>query len=334
MGVDGKDIKIIQNLYWNQESSVLIDGELSNWIEIKRGVRQGCVLSPLLFNIYSEEIIREGLENMKEGIKINGITINNLRFADDTILLACSEEDLQNLLTSINKQSEKMGLKINENKTKIMKISKIKQPYISNININNKPIEAVNSITYLGRQFNHILDHSVEIKKRIGMAKSSFLKLKNILCNTKLNIDIKCKVLKCYVWSVLLYGCETWTLKKDCVNRLNAFEMWSYRRMLKIKWTDKVSNKNVLERVNQKRQLMYIIKKRKTQYLGHILRNSEYELPRLTLEGKRGRGRPRLTWLDKIKEWTKKKNEELFRLAQNREDFRLLVANLHCEDGT
>ena len=111
LDIDGKDLRVIRNLYWDQSAAVRIGGELSEYTLIKRGVRQGCVMSPDLFNIYSEMILRN-LENYP-GVKINGENINNIRYADDTVLIADSEENLQNLLDITIEKSEEMGLTLN-----------------------------------------------------------------------------------------------------------------------------------------------------------------------------------------------------------------------------
>ena len=115
---------MIRNLYWDQSAAVRIGGELSEYKLIKRGVRQGCVMSPDLFNIYSEMILRN-LENYP-GVKINGENINNIRYADDTVLIADSEENLQRLLDITIEKSEEMALTLNGKKTDCMVISKKK----------------------------------------------------------------------------------------------------------------------------------------------------------------------------------------------------------------
>ena len=118
---------MIRNLYWDQSADVRIGGELSEYKLIKRGVRQGCVMSPDLFNIYSEMILRN-LENypLGLGVKINGENINNIRYADDTVLIADSEENLQRLLDITIEKSEEMGLTLNVKKTECMVVSKKK----------------------------------------------------------------------------------------------------------------------------------------------------------------------------------------------------------------
>ena len=122
LDIDGKDLRVIRNLYWDQSAAVRIGGEFSEYTLIKRGVRQGCVMSPDLFNIYSEMILRN-LENYP-GVKINGENTNNIRYADDTVLIADSEENLQRLLDITIEKSEEMGLTLNVKKTECMVISK------------------------------------------------------------------------------------------------------------------------------------------------------------------------------------------------------------------
>ena len=174
------------------------------------------------------------------------------------------------------------------------------------------------------------LDPDTEIKCRIEAARSSFNKMKNLLCNDNLNLKLRQRMIKCYVWSVLLYGVEAWTLKMNIINRLEAFEMWIHRRMLRISWTDKISNTEVLRRANTQRELFTTIKLRKTSYFGHIMRGKKYVILQLVIEGKiegrRGVGRKKLSWLRNIREWTGMRGvEELFRAAQKRDFIKVIV---------
>ena len=110
LNLDGKDVRLINNLYWSQQAAINIDNNLTPWIEIKRGVRQGCVLSPDLFSIYGEIILRNVMG--MEGIKVGGVNINNIRYADDTVIIADTSEKLQALVDVDKTESERMGLKI------------------------------------------------------------------------------------------------------------------------------------------------------------------------------------------------------------------------------
>ena len=117
-----KDKRLIGNLYWEQQATVRIDNSISSFLPIQRGVRQGCILSPKLFNLYTEKIFRES--NEIKGCVIGGHNVNNPRYADDTTLLAESEEELQKVVDQVKKNSEKMGLKMNVKKTKTMLVSR------------------------------------------------------------------------------------------------------------------------------------------------------------------------------------------------------------------
>ena len=121
MGVPDHLTCLLRNLYAGQEATVRTRHGTTDWFQIRKGVHQGCVLSPCLFNFYAEYIMRNaGLDEAQAGIKIAGRNINNLRHADDTTLMAESEEELKSLLMKVKVESEKFGLKLNIQKTKIV----------------------------------------------------------------------------------------------------------------------------------------------------------------------------------------------------------------------
>ena len=140
---------LLRNLYAGQEATVRT-GHGTNWFQIGKGVRQGCILSPCLFNLYVEYIMRNsGLEEAQAGIKITGRNINNLRYADDTTLIAQSEEELKSLLMKVKEESEKVGLKLNIQKTKIM----VSGP-ITSWQLDGETVETVSDFYFFGLQ-NH-----------------------------------------------------------------------------------------------------------------------------------------------------------------------------------
>jgi hypothetical protein len=146
-----------------------------------------------------------------------------------------------------------------------------------------------------------------EIKSRITKAKPAFNK-KKILFTSKLDLNLRKKLVKCYIWSVALYGAGTWTLRKVDQKYLESFEMWCWRRMEKISWTDRVRNEEVLHRLKEERNILHTIKRRKANWIGHILRRNC--LPKHVIEGKLDgriemtgrRGRRRKQLLDDLKE--------------------------------
>ena len=141
-----------------------------------------------------------------------------------------------------------------------------------------------------------------------------------------------------YIWSTLQYGVETWTITGSMAKRLSAFEMWCYRRMLRISWTEKVSNEEVLERAKIKKRLYNIIQTKKLQYFGHIIRQNGDTLHRTVLDGKvngsRGRGRPRTKWTTNITKWTGLEYHQAVRQAPHRQEWRTIASNPRQEDGT
>jgi hypothetical protein len=324
LGLDAKDIRIIANLYWNQTATVRLQN--SNETEdfsIKKGVRQGCILSPMLFNLYVEKAFAEAVADSNKGIKVNGIFVNNIRYADDTAIVADNIEDLQCLLNDLTLASEARGLKINIKKTKSMIISRNDYPN-AKIYVSGEEIEQVRQFKYLGCLLNEGWDPENEIKSRVEQARNAFLRLRKFLTDRKLDFNLRYKMLKCYVWPVLLYGMEAWTLKASSINKLEVFEMWCLRRMLRISWTDRVRNEEVLRRAGlQDRELFNYVKSKKTAYLGHIIRGERYTFQQLILEGKiegrRGLGRKKMSWLRNIRQWTGIHSYEMLRnAAKNR----------------
>ena len=160
--------------------------------------------------------------------------------------------------------------------------------------------------------------------------------MSKMLTSRSIKVETKKRLVKCYIWSTLLYGAETWTLTRAMIGKIEAFEMWIYRKILKISYTEHRTNEYVLQKMNTRRSLMNTIKQRKCVYFGHLIRGEG--LQRLLLEGKfngkRERGRPRFTWFSNIKEWTGMNYAEAIRKAQHREDWASMTANLLRAEGT
>ena len=167
--IDGKDLRLLRNLYWDQTATVRVDNELSGWAKIQRGVRQGCVLSPDLFSLYSETILRH--LNDCSGISVGGRLINNIRYADDTVLIATSEEDLQKLLDIMIAESESFGLNLNAKKTFCMAISGKEKIPVCNLLINASSVVQVEKFSYLGSWITSNRRSWCDMKSRIAQAK-------------------------------------------------------------------------------------------------------------------------------------------------------------------
>lgn len=153
------------------------------------------------------------------------------------------------------------------------------QPNYKRNKLGSEKLKQVHRFKYLGVIIDDQLNHEVEIKSRIEQARQAFIKWKTLLADRNLSTSLKLRTLKCYIWSILLYGVETWTLTTTATKRIEPFEMWLYRRMLKIPWTAKTTNTQVLQDMGTVRQLLKTIISRKCYYLGHIARNDhKYQL--------------------------------------------------------
>jgi hypothetical protein len=332
-GVDEQDLRIISELYWHQTATIEIEHTTSEDIQIRRGVRQGCVLSPLLFNLYSESIFREALDEVQGGIKINGISIDNIRYADDTVLIASNAQELQNIINAVVHHSEMFGLHLNVSKTKTLVFSKT--PINVQVYAKGQIIEQVNSIKYLGTNINSQCNPKKEILSRIEQARKTFMSIKTFFTRSDLSLQLRIRMIRCYVFSVLLYGCESWTMDSEIEKRIDAFEMYIYRRMLRIPWVQRVTNVEVLRRMCKQKELLRIIKERKMQYLGHVLRGERYELLQVILEGKvqgkRSVGRRQNSWLKDLRRWFDRSSAEIFRAAVSKTTIAIWIANLRKE---
>ena len=174
MGIPGHLTCLLRNLYADQEAIVRTGHETTDWFQIGKGVRQGCILSPCLFNFYAEYIMRNaGLGEAQAGIKIARRNINNLRYADDTTLMAESEEELKSLLMKVKEESEKVGLKLNIQKTKIMASGPITSWEIDG--------ETVSDFIFGGCKITADGDYSHEIKRCILFGRKVMTNLDSIL---------------------------------------------------------------------------------------------------------------------------------------------------------
>ena len=201
---------LLRNLYAGQEATVGTGHGTTDWFQIGKGVHQGCILSLCLFNLYAEYIMRNAkLEEAQGGIKIAGRNINNLRYANDTILMAESKEELKGLLMKVKEESEKVGLKLNIQKSKITASGPI-----TSWKIDGETVETVSDFIVLGSKIIADGDCSHEIKRCLLLERRVMTNLDSILTSKDITLPTKVRLVKAMVFPVVMYGCESWTVKK------------------------------------------------------------------------------------------------------------------------
>ena len=319
-GIEEGRVQIMKSLYSSASSAVLLNNNVSNCFRTTTvGVRQGCLLSPILFNLYLENM-RETLHNFKSTIFIGGRIISNLRFADDIDLMGGNNDELQELTDRLSNSAREYGMEISSEKSKVMVNSGGNTTV--QISMNGQQLEEVMAFKYLGATLTKDGRSTAEIKIRLAIATASMAKLNKIWSSKDVSFSTKVKLYKTLVLSTLLYGCESWTLTADSTKRIQAFKNKCYRRMLGISWMDRKTNefvqRGIKVRAGQQENLLGIVKRRKLAWFGHFSRHNSLAKTVLqgTLEGGRKRGRQVKCWADNLKEWTRQDSPTLTRLAE------------------
>ena len=207
-----------------------------------------------------------GLDEAQAGIKIAGGNINKPRYADNTILMAESEEELKSLLMKAIERSENVGLKLNIQKIKIMAPGPI-----TSWQIDGEKVETVADFIFLGSKITLDGDCSHEIKRHSLLGKKVMTNIDSILKNRDITLPTKVRLVKAMVFPVVMYGCESWTVKKAERRRIDAFELWCWRRLLRVPWTARRSNQSILREINPGISLEGMMLKLKLQYFGHLM---------------------------------------------------------------
>ena len=238
MGIPDHLTCLLRNLYSGQEATVRTGHGTTDWFQIGKGVCQGCILSPRLFNLYVEYIMRNaGLEEAQARIKIAGRNINNPR--------------------------------------------------------DEETVETVADFIFLGSKITADGDCSHEIKRRLLIGRKVMTNLDSILKSRHITLSTKVHLVKAMVFPVVMYGCESWTMKKAESQRIDTFELWCWRRLLRVPWTARRSNQSILKEISPEYSLEGLMLKLKLQYFGHLMRRTDSLEKTLMLrktEGRRRRG--------------------------------------------
>src|SRR5579872_6440471 len=208
-----------------------------------------------------------------------------------------------------------------------MVISKNRNVIDCGITLKGNSIKQVENFKYLGTWITNDGKCDKEIKARIGMAKDTFYKLTNIFHNHNIRLSTKLNVINTYVYSILLYASEWWTLSTTMTKRLEAVEMWFYRRILRISYTRQITNEEVLNRMATTRHIINTVRNGQGSFFGHVMRNKEIESIITTgkIEGKRSIGRQRITYTKSLSECMNVGEVKMIRITTDREKWNTMT---------
>ena len=227
------------------------------------------------------------LDEAQVGIKIARRNINNLTYADDIILMAESEE-LKSLLMKVKEENENIGLKLIIQKTKIM----VSGP-INSWQIDGKIMETVRDFIFLDSEITADGDFSHEIKRFLLLGRRIMTNLDSVLKGRDIALPTKVHLFKAMVFLVVMYGCESWTIKEAECRRIDAFELWCWGRLLRVPWTARRSNQSIQKEISPEYSLEGLILKLKLQYFGHLMQKTDSLEKTLMLGKIEGRRRGR-----------------------------------------
>jgi hypothetical protein len=312
---------MIQSLYENYTAKIDINGELSRDIKINSGVRQGCILSPLLF-LFVIDYIMGKVDDNKTGIPWTfGKNLQDLEFADDICLIEENATNMKKKILKQIKEAELAGIKINIKKCKIIQVN-VNSNLNSEITIENEKIEDTENFCYLGS----IIDKrgcKEDIQQRIGKAQNAYNSFRKIWQSSEITIHTKIRIFNRSVKSILLYGSESWGMTSLDVKKIQIFINKCLRRILGIYWPEKISNEELWKKCNQE-PAETTIKRRKWKWIGHTLRKDNNDITKQALEynikGRRRKGRPTTTWKKQI-------HKEYHGLGKNWSDIKAIAKN-------
>ena len=299
-GVDKAYVNIIRNLYNGATATLKLDRE-SDKIDLKRGARQGDIISPKLFTSCLQDKIIDKINWEERGINIDGELLAHLEFADDIIVIAHTPEELQKTLQDLNDSSQPVGLKMHLGKTKVMFN---KNTTKDQIKVSGKKIEEVENYIYLGKMVTSNGDIMPEIKRRITLGWAAFSKVYDLMRSKKTSIEIKRRIFNEYILPVMTYGSETWSLSEIATNKLAVAQRKMERIMLGITLKDKKRNTWIRQQTGVT-DIVTTIRSSKHRWAGHVAR---FQDNRWTLrvtewtprQWKRTRGRPKIRWRDDL----------------------------------
>ena len=291
-------LSAMQSLYENGWARVRVGERESPQVQVRKGVRQGCPLSPWLFNVFIDKIVSEARKRFQGSVRLSTGQVEVLLFADDLVVLAESEEALQNNLQVVNDELEVWGMRANWLKTKVMRIAR--KPEECRIEVNSERVEQIEEMKYLGAMISGNGSMDGEVELRIGMAARMIGAIgSSVLGRKELTKGTKLRVVNAMVLPTLTYGCETWTLQTRHRGRVEAMQMRVMRRIEGVTRLDSIRNVDLRDRLKQE-GVLDLVKRRQQRWKQRLEEMDDSRIKKRVYDGeiagRRPRGRPRKRW--------------------------------------
>ncbi|KAK1805428.1 hypothetical protein P4O66_019744 [Electrophorus voltai] len=335
-GIPQRFVNIFQNLYISSSCCVRTDDGYTDFFNIETGVKQGCILSPILFLLTVDYVMKKAMMSPVTGIPwTNGSHLTDLDFADDIALLANTKPALQSITTCLEGEAEKVGLRINTDKTKVMRVNRQTKVQIT---IGQQTVEDIDEFTYLSSIVsNNDSGSEADVRCRFGKAAGVSQRLRRIWSSTTINTGIKMRLYSTIVIPTAIYASETWRNTKRIAQKLNVFHQRCLRRILGISYKDRITNEEVLQ-WSGLRKLEEIVTEHRMCLAGHLLRLPDKRISKAAVHwtptgGKRKQGRPKTTWrstfITNLKAIDIRSLDEARDPAADRTRWRVLVLEVH-----
>jgi exonuclease III len=326
-GVSSKLCRLLRSLYAGTQSAVRVEGELTDWFEVKTGLRQGCLLSPILFNVFIDRVVKRALAGMGHGVRVEyrlpdgrvhlgdhvrgSFKVFDLLYADDLVLICESAEVMQEAVMRLEQATQDVGLTINVKKTKylITKVDGRSEPDVD-LQIRGDKVERVGEFVYLGSSINEDSACGGEVERRIALGTRRFCELKKPIWRQDcIGLRTKMQLYRSLVLTVVLYGSESLTCSERDYASLNTFHNKNLRSLLG-KRRDEIRNEE-LYKLTGSCPIEAYVRKYRLRWAGHVRRMEPDRIPKRVLfgelaEGKRARGRPKKNWMACLEEdWSR-----------------------------
>ena len=339
-GIGGSLLKAVKSMYAGSKACVRVGSEMSDWFPVRVGLRQGCVMSPWLFNLYIDGVVREvNASVLGRGLKLtdrndNDWEMNQLLFADDTVVVADSEKKLCQLVQEFGRVCKRRKLRVNVGKSKVMRCARNESDTRLNVMLEGEVLEEVDQFKYLGSIISANGGVEADVSHRVNEGCKVLGAVNGVIKNRGLGMDVKRALYEKVIVPTVTYGSELWGMKERERQKLNVFEMRCLRSMCGVSRWDRLRNEEVRERTGVTMELPNRVDRNVLRWFGHVERMEDGRLLKRVVnarvDGRGGRGRPRYGWIDGVKKALNGRMDvsEARECARNRNEWRRMVRQL------